>query len=375
MKIIYFVSEDWYFYSHRLPIARAAKKNRYEVVVVTKVNKHDKLILQEGFKLIPIKLNRRGKNPFIELKIIFKLFQIFQKEKPDIIHNVALKPVIYGSITAFFLKRTCIVNALAGLGYIFSGDNASKSFYRTVFISIYKLIFMREKSIGLFQNPEDKNLFISKKILPFNRAVLIKGSGVDVKKYAHKEEVDGSVVKILIASRMLWSKGIGDLIKASHLLAKKNIIFKTIIVGKPDECNPDSIPLEKLKEWDKLDYVEYLGYQNNMQNIIKNSNIVALPTTYGEGVPKFLIEAVSSGRAIVTNNEPGCKEIVKNNVNGFLVESKNIQSLAEALETLILDRDLRVKFGKAGRKIVENEFSEEIVIEKTLNLYKSLLNK
>ncbi|MGE4519498.1 MAG: glycosyltransferase family 4 protein [Desulfobacteraceae bacterium] len=374
-KIIYFVSEDWYFCSHRLPIARAAKKSGFEVVVVTNVDKHEKIITSEGFRLIPIKLNRRGKNPLKELNIIFNLIRIFKKEKPDIVHNVALKPVIYGSVAAFFSPKSYVVNALAGLGYIFSGNNFFSSFSRSVFIGIYKLIFFNKKTIGLFQNPEDKNIFISKKILPKERTELIKGSGVDVKQYEHKEDSEETYMKILIASRMLWSKGIGDLIKASHILAQKKIKFKTIIVGKPDTCNPDSIPLEKLEEWSKLPYVEYLGYQSQMHKIIKNSNIIALPTTYGEGVPKFLIEAASSGRPIVTNNEPGCKEIVKNGVNGFLVPAKNIEKLADALELLILNRDLRLKFGKAGRKIVENEFSEEIVIEKTLNLYKSLLNK
>jgi glycosyltransferase involved in cell wall biosynthesis len=373
-KILYFVSEDWYFCSHRLPIARAAKKNGFEVVVVTNVNKHEKIITDEGFRLIPIKLNRRGKNPLKELSIIFNLIKIFKEEKPDIVHNVALKPIIYGSIAALFSAKSYVVNAFAGMGYIFTGNDLRHTVLKNFFLIFYKLIFLSNKSIGLFQNSEDQNFLLENNIISVEKSFLVKGSGVNLQNFSFKKEPEDNSIKLVIASRMLWDKGIGELVEASKLLNKKNIKFKTILVGLPDPHNPESIDGEILEEWNKQSFIEYLGFRNDVSDIITKSNIVVLPS-YREGLPKFLLEGAACGRAIVTTDVPGCRDVVRNNINGFLVPPKNVAKLADALEQLINDKKLRLKFGKAGRKIVENEFSEEIVIEKTLNLYKSLLNK
>jgi len=373
-KILYFVSEDWYFCSHRIPIARDVKKNGFEVVVVTNVDKHEKIIIDEGFRLIPIKLNRRGKNPLKELNIIFNLIKIYKKEKPDIVHNVALKPIVYGSIAALFAAKSYVVNAFAGMGYIFTGNDLRHTALKKFFLTFYKLIFLSHRSIGLFQNSEDQTFLLENNIISARKSFLVKGSGVNLQKFSFKKEPEDSSIKLVIASRMLWDKGIGELVEASKILHKKNIKFKTILVGLPDPHNPESIDSEILEEWNKLPFIEYLGFRNDVSDIITKSNIVILPS-YREGLPKFLLEGAACGRAIVTTDVPGCRDVVRNNVNGFLVQPKNILQLADALEKLINDKTLRLKFGQAGRKIVENEFSEEIVVEKTLNLYKILLNK
>lgn len=373
-KILYFVSEDWYFCSHRLPIARAAKKSGFEVVVVTNVDKYKKIIKNEGFRLIPIKLNRRGKNPLKELSIILKLIKILKNEKPDIIHNVALKPIIYGSIAALFSAKSYVVNAFAGMGYIFTGNDLRHTALKKFFLAFYKLAFLRDKTFGLFQNSEDQNFLFENNIISAEKSFLIKGSGVNLQKFSFKKEPEDNFIKLVMASRMLWDKGVGELVEASKILNKKNIKFKTILVGLPDLHNPESIDEEILNVWDKYSYIEYLGFRNDVSDIISKSNIVALPS-YREGLPKFLLEGAACSRAIVTTDVPGCRDVVSNNVNGFLVQPKNVAQLADALEQLINDKKLRQKFGKAGRKIVENKFSEEIVIEKTMNLYESLLSK
>lgn len=372
IKIIYFIAEDWYFWSHRLPIARAARDAGNEVVVVTRVNKHQERIESEGFRVIPIQLKRQGKNIFRELASFIEIIKIYYKEKPDIVHHVAVKPVIYGSIAAMITHVPFTINALAGLGYIFANKGLKSSFVRRIFLVIYKIVFYPQSTTGLFQNPEDLDLFISERIINQKRTELIKGSGVDMSLFDITPEHNG-VITILLAGRMLWDKGVGELVEAAKILHSKGIKCRIVLVGKPDTENPKSIPKNILQRWHDEEIVEWWGYQENMIEIFSASHIVSLPTTYGEGVPKFLIEAAACGRPIVATDVPGCREIVREGQNGFLIPAQEAEPLADALEILIKNSELRKRMGKRGREIVEEEFSEQIVVEKTMALYKKLI--
>jgi len=236
----------------------------------------------------------------------------------------------------------------------------------------YRSAFLARNTIGIFQNPEDLKLFIDAGIVKSEKAVLIRGSGVDTSSFIPLPEPEGVPV-ILLASRMLWDKGVGVFVDAVRQLRKDGENCRAVLVGSPDPENPASIPEETLHRWHTEGIVKWWGYRDDMPEVLSETHIVALPTTYGEGVPKVLIEAASSGRAIVATCVPGCREIVRHNINGLLVPPHDSKALAEAIKKLIKDQELRTIMGTRGRKIAEAEFSEEIVVRKTMEVYKNII--
>jgi len=271
-KILFFISEDWYFWSHRLPIARAALKRGDEVTLITRVNEHGKRIQDEGFKLIPISLIRRSINPFRELMAVIELVKIYRKEQPDIVHHVALKPVLYGSWAAKITGINNVVNALAGLGYAFVASGLKGSVYRSLFGILLKPILARKNSKVIFQNPEDREILISRSLIKNHQAVIIKGSGVDCSQYIKNKEVDIKY-DVIFASRMLWSKGAGDLVSATRLLLKQGVSCHVILVGRPDTDNPDAIPEADLIKWNNEGIISWLGHRNDINKLLQESRI------------------------------------------------------------------------------------------------------
>ncbi|TQV84233.1 glycosyltransferase family 4 protein [Exilibacterium tricleocarpae] len=372
-KLIFFVTEDWYFCSHRLPIARAAKKNGYDVIVATRVRQHGDVIEKEGFRLLPLTLSRRSINPLSELALLLEIIRIYRKEKPDIVHHVALKPVIYGSIATKFLKNVKVVNAVAGLGFIFSSNRPLARILRPVIKFVYSRLFRNSNSVVIVQNPEDQQLLLQSLSVPDARVKLISGSGVDIKQFKNLREPSGPMVVTLV-SRMLWDKGVGEFVNATKILKENGLSFRALLVGKPDSENPASVSREQLLRWQESGLIEWCGHRNDIPAVWAESHIAVLPSYYGEGVPKSLIEAAASGRAIVTTDMPGCREIVRNNRNGLLVPPRDVVALASALEKLMVNEFQRKEMGKCGRQIVEQEFSEELVVAASLDLYKRLLS-
>jgi glycosyltransferase involved in cell wall biosynthesis len=371
-RILFFITEDWYFWSHRLPLARAARDAGFEVVVATRVHKHSERIKREGFRLIPINLIRRNKKIFKEIFSILEIIKIYRREKPDIVHHVALKPVLYGSWAAKITNISGIVNTFPGLGVIFVAQGWKASIIRWLIIFAYRSTFSSKNAIGIFQNPTDLNLFIHAGVVKAKAAVLIRGSGVDTSRFIHLPQ-SSNIPTIMLASRMLWHKGIGDFINSARQLRKERVKSRFVLVGAPDPENPASIPEQTLRNWNLEGIVEWWGYRDDMPKVLMEAHVVALPTTYGEGVPKVLIEAASCGRPIVATNVPGCSEIVRHNENGLLVPPNDSKSLADAFKILIKDPELREKMGRRGREIVEAEFSEEIVVRNTMEVYKDII--
>jgi len=370
-KIIFFITEDWYFWSHRLPIARAARDAGFEVLVITRVDQHKELIENEGLKLVPIGLKRSSRNVIREVLSVVEIIRIYRREKPDIVHQVAVKPVLYGSWAARVAGVPCVVNALAGLGYVFVADGWKASTFKRLVVFAYRSAFLAKNAIGIFQNPEDYKLFADAGIVKSEKAVLIRGSGVDTSRFFHLPEPAG-IPTIVLASRMLWSKGIGEFVDAIKLLRKDGVNCRAVLVGIPDLENPASIPEETLCMWHSEGIVEWREHIEDMPEVFAKSNIVVLPS-YREGLPKVLLEAASCGRPIVATDVPGCREVVRHNENGLLVPPHDSKALADALKVLIKDPELRAKMGARGREIVETEFSEEIVVRQTMELYKKML--
>jgi glycosyltransferase involved in cell wall biosynthesis len=370
-KIIFFVTEDWYFYSHRLPIARAAIKAGFKVSLLTNVKTYGDLFRSQGIKVIDIPLQRRSVNPVREIKTIFKVINVYRSERPDIVHQVAMKPVLYGSIAAFIAGIPRVINALAGMGYLFIAKGFKAGIMRRVVSCLLKLIFRRKRVYLILQNPEDSQILVSSGIARRNQICLIKGSGVDVTMFAPAPEPPEPVVVILPA-RLLYDKGVAEFVDAARILIRKNYKARCVLVGDPDPENPAVVLPEQIRQWQEEKVVEFWGFQADMPAVLAKAHIVCLPS-YREGLPKALLEAAACGKPIVATDVPGCREIVREGLNGFLVPARNSAALAEALIKLIDNKGLRLQMGSCGRKIVLDEFSEQKVVLETLTLYQRIL--
>lgn len=370
-RILFLVTEDWYFCSHRLPVARAARDAGFEVTVATRIQNHADYILNEDFKLIPIRLKRGNKNPFAELLAIIELIKIYKFECPTISHHVALKPIIYGSLAARITKVPSIVNAVTGFGYIFTSNHLQAKILKPFIKIALKCALKSRKNRIIIQNPDDSRFLKINFGVKQERIVLIEGSGVDLKRFKPTDEPPGIPV-IILPSRLLWDKGVKEFIDAAIYLKYRKTKARFILVGANDKENPSAVPHDKIQEWLQKGFIEWIGHKENMPTVFANSHIVCLPS-YGEGLPKVLIEAASCCRPIVTTDIPGCREIVKHNVNGILIPKHNSIALAEALLLLISKPYLRKKMGIRGRKMVEKYFSEEIIVNKTMSIYNELI--
>jgi glycosyltransferase involved in cell wall biosynthesis len=372
-KILFVVPDDWYFWSHRRPIASAALQNGYDVFVAARVDAFGEKIIEAGFRLIPLCLDRSSYSLFHELRTISELRNIYRREKPDIVHHIALKPILYGSMAALGNSRMQVINAFAGLGYLVSSPSFKAQALKRVLWKMFRFLLNRPNSFLLLQNREDRDLLVAEIGVPQERTTIIRGSGVDVNEFQAKAESPGIPI-VLLSSRMLWIKGISDFVEAAKLLREKGMNARFVLAGDTDPGSPGAIPREKLQEWQNAGPVEWWGHQQSMSRMLQESAVVCLPSHGGEGVPKALIEAAASERAIVATDVPGCRDIVRHGTNGLLVPPKNPAALADAIALLLNDAPLRAAMGRRGREIAVNEFSEEQVIEQTLALYGQLLS-
>lgn len=373
-KLLFLVTEDWYFCSHRLLLAREARRRGFDVVVATRVASHGKQIEDEGFKLIPIRMVRRGKNPFKELLALLELVRIYKSERPDIVHLVALKPVVYGGIAARLTGAPRVVAAIAGLGYVFTSRQLKAKLLRPVLSAFLRALLNRPNVRVILQNPDDRNLLVAAKVVDQERTVLIRGAGVDLAAFTPTPECPGTPV-VLLASRMLWDKGIAEFVAAAEILRRRAVVARFVLVGDPDPGNPASVPDEQLRTWHAAGVVECWGRRSGMSEVFAQAHVVCLPSAYGEGVPKVLLEAAACGRPIVTTDAPGCREVVRHDENGLLVPVRSTVELADALQRLIENPELRQKMGACGREIAVNEFALEVVLDETIALYKELLTR
>lgn len=367
-KLLFLVTEDWYFCSHRLPLAVAASAAGFDVVVATRVREHGQIIRDAGIRVIPFELSRRGGNPLME---IARLVRLYRRERPDLLHHVAMKPVLYGSIAARLSGIRNVVNAVAGLGWLFMSGRVVARMLRPVVRGLLVRIMSAPWVRTIVQNSDDLAL-LTKLGVPQDRLRLIRGAGVDTMAFAPTDEPEGLVTVVLV-SRMLWDKGVGEFVEAARRLHDEGIKARFVLVGAPDPANPSAVPLETLRAWDGQFGVEWWGHRADMPQVLADAHIVCQPS-YREGLPKTLLEAAACGRPIVTSDAPGCREIVRDGDNGLLVPVKDAASLAAALKVLITDNGLRNKMGVRGRERVIKEFAMEKVIEETLMVYRELVS-
>ena len=371
-RLIFFVTEDWYFCSHRLPLAVAAREAGYEVAVLTRVNQHADVIRNAGLRLISLNIERRGFNPLAELRVLWQVWRVYRAEKPDVVHHVAIKPVLYGSLAARLAGVKGVVNALGGLGLIFSAQTRFARLIRPPVMLAFRWLLDGARQRVILQNPENRALLIKAGAVSEDHTVLIRGAGVDLSLFSPQPAPAGTP-RVALVSRMLWAKGVGDFVEAARSLKARGVQAEFALIGSPDEENPDAIPLDVLRAWHTEGLVNYMGRQQNVAALLAHSHIVCLPSAYGEGVPLALLEAAAAGRAIVTTDAPGCREVVRHGENGLLVPVHDVAALAAALQQLIEDAPLRERMGQAGRAIAAGEFSQESVIERCLAVYDKVL--
>ena len=372
LKILYFVTEDWVFWSHRLSLAKAAKEAGYKVLVMTRVNNHREKIEREGFELIPLGMGRGSTNIFDEIFTLLKIIEIYRREKPDLIHHVAIKPVLYGTLAARFSPRSLVINLLTGFTRTFHKVRWKSTLIKQLVMWLYRLAYFGLKPVTVFQNPSDMQIFLDQHILKRKNAEIIKGSGVDTQRFSKSEEHEGIPV-VILASRMLWEKGIEEFVEAAKILRQNNVECRMVLVGDADSESPKSVPPNMLNKWNSEGVIEWWGHSGDMPQVFSQANLVCLPS-YHEGTPKVLLEAAASGLAIVATDIPGCSQIVRQDDNGILVPVRNSEKLAEAIQFLVENPKVRRKMGERGREIILEEFSDEIVIKKYLELYKKLIS-
>jgi len=352
-----------------LPLACAARDAGFEVFVATRVHSHGAQITAAGLHLIPLGLRRSSRNPWRELAAIHEIARIYRRIAPDIVHHVAMKPVLYGSVAAKIVGVPVVVNALAGMGYVFTSRKPSAQLLRPLIT--LALRFLLKNGRVILQNPDDRAALIKAGVLKAEQVTLIRGSGVDTALFQYTPEPGGAPLVVLPA-RMLWDKGVGEFVAAATALKQEGIDARFVLAGERDPDNPADIPLEQLQAWHESGNVAWLGKQEDMPSLLAQANIVCLPS-YREGLPKALLEAASCGRAIVATDVPGCREAVQHNQNGLLAPARNAADLAAALRLLIENPPLRRQFGLRGREMAEQEFSVEKITAETLALYRELL--
>lgn len=369
-RLLFVVNVDWFFLSHRLPLARAARDAGAEIMVAAADSGKSDEIRREGFAFLPIPFSRQGVAIIEEAKSLLLLVRLYRNLRPDLVHHVTIKPVLYGSLASRAVGDIKVVNAVSGLGYTFTSNQRAKAI-RVVATVLYRATTLNSYSRTIFQNPDDLKTFVEKRLVKPNQAILIRGSGVDCARFQERREPLGEPV-VMLPSRMLWDKGVGEFVEAARAIRNSGVKARFVLVGGSDPGNPTGVPVEQLNAWVQSDVVEWWGHQDAMPEVLSSANLVVLPS-YREGLPKVLLEAAASARAIVATDVPGCREIVRHDVNGLLVPPRSGEALAQAIWILLKSSELRTRFGRAGRGIVVREFSEQTVVRQTLDLYRELL--
>jgi glycosyltransferase involved in cell wall biosynthesis len=371
-KLLFLLTEDWYFVSHRLELAIAAREAGFDVVVATRVDRHGDRIVNAGLKLCPISFNRAGLNPLEELRTLIDVLRVYRRENPDIVHHVALKPVMYGSLVARMMGTRGIVNALGGLGYVLSSAGLRAKMLRLIVAPALKFALGRTNSRLIVQNRDDRDRIVNAGLAKAGSVSLIRGAGVDPADY-RQVTVAREMPLVILPARLLREKGVGEFADAARLLHARGIKARFVLVGKPDLANPTSVSQSEIAAWVAEGVVEYWGWQDDMPAVFAQAQIVCLPTYYGEGLPKSLLEAAASGCAIVTTDIPGCREIVQHGVTGWLVPARDIGALTDALRQAIEQPGLREQYGATARALVASDFSMSRVASETIAIYDKLV--
>jgi glycosyltransferase involved in cell wall biosynthesis len=370
-RVLFVESDAPSFLMHRRGTADAIRRHA-EVHVAAPDGPEREAIQRLGYPFHAVPFFRGSISPWRDAQTLRSLASLYRRLKPELVHHVALKAVLYGTYAAHVARVPAVVNAVTGLGYLFTEGDPVAAALRSVFVAVAWPALPTANAYTSFENADDLALFERLRLVRKGRGVLIRGTGVDVQAFRPTPEPAGAPV-VTLASRMLWEKGIGTFVEAARTLRERKVGARCVLVGLPDPQNPRSVSREQLQAWHDEGVVEWWGFRSDMQRVYADSHVVVLPTTYREGVPRVLIEAAACGRPAVTTDRPGCRDVVRDGQNGFLVPPNDAPALAAALARLLESAELRRTMGARGREIAEREFAQEHVISATLDVYERLL--
>lgn len=373
-KILLVANTGWNLYNFRLPLARFLRIQGIEVVFVSPPDVYVDRLQAEGFRWIQLHLCRRSINPLIELLTIGHLTRIYWREKPSAVHHFTLKCVLVGTIAAKLSGTRAVINAITGLGYIFSSSEWKARMLKPIFILLGRWVLTARRAKVVFQNQDDLEVCANLKLIVPHRSTLIRSSGIDLKRFSPPSRPPNAPVSpiVLFASRLLVEKGIIEYVEAVRILKTRGVSATFQIAGAPDPGNPSSISQTTLEDWQKEQVVDLLGHIDDIENFIARSTLVVLPSHGGEGVPRILLEAAAMEKPLVATDVPGCREAIEHGKNGFLVPVEDAGRLADAIEVLLKDSHLCQSMGIAGRKKVLREFDDQSVITRTAKVYEAI---
>jgi len=366
-------TEDWAFAALFLDRAVAAKNAGYEVAVHVRCSKYRAVIERAGLQVIPHNISRSGLNPFRELLSVLQLIKVFRSFHPDVIHLIALKPIVLGSLASVFYPKAKVVNAPVGMGYLFASNDMRARLARPLVKLVLKSTLGRKRSMTIIENSDDRSSLLEGRFLRDDQIVLIRGTGVNLEVFQPTAEPHGPKIVVLIA-RMLRDKGVYEFVESARIIRRTQPTVSFWLIGDADPGNPASLTTQQLQDWNDEGIVKWFGYRTDVAELLTQVHIVCLPS-YREGFGKVFVEAGAALRAVVATDVPGCREAVEHDINGLLVEPKNPQALADALSRVLTDDQLRLRLAKEGRRRAEFEFSSATVNTQTLDVYQQVLTR
>lgn len=374
MRILYVVSPARFFLSHRLPLALAARDAGSDVHVAVPDESESEHVAATGLPTHRIPLRRGRSGLSADLRLLSSLRKLFRDLKPDLVHLVTIKPILFGGLAAQLEGVPAVVAAVSGLGHVFIERGPLAALRRTAVLAAYRVALSHANKRVIFQNDDDRAWFVRRRTVPPSSVAIIRGSGVDLRQFAPRPEPDclEGPPRVILPARMLREKGVAEFVAAAEQLRREGIAARCTLVGEADTANPSAVDELELRRWCESGAIEWWGHRSDMPNVYAQAHVICLPS-YREGLSKTLLEAMACARPIVTTDVPGCRDAVRHGVNGLLVPARDSGALAQALKRLILDAPLRQEMGNRGREICERDFGVESVISRTLEIYKELL--
>ncbi len=374
MKIILFANTDWYLYNFRRSLAMALMEQGYELLLISPPGPYGERLRALGLRWEPVPMDRRSLNPLREARLLAWLVVLFRRERPALVHGFTIKCAVYGSLAARLAGVPARVNAVAGMGYVFTSGDAKARMLRPVVRALMHAALDGRNARLVLQNPDDVALFEQAGFVDRSRIRLIPGSGVDCSRFSARTGArdPSQPLRVLLAARLLWDKGIAEYIAAARQLLGEGRAIRFLLAGDPDPGNPAAVPEATVRAWADEGVVDWLGHVDDMPGLFATVDIVVLPS-YREGLPKGLIEAAACALPLVTTDVPGCREVVSDGVDGLLVAVRDAPALAGAIARLQDDPDMARKFGAAARIKALHQFDESVVISATLAVYRELL--
>jgi glycosyltransferase involved in cell wall biosynthesis len=373
MKAILFANTDWYLYNFRRTLALSLLRAGYDVLLISPDGPYGPRLRELGLRWEPVPMQRRSLNVLRESAFLLYLYRLFRREQPDVVHGFTIKCAVYGSLAAKMAGIPARINAVAGMGYVFTSDQLKARALRPVVRALLRLALGGEQARLILQNSDDVKLFRRAELVEPSHIRLIRGSGVDCGKFATvslRPPSEGAP-RILLASRILWDKGVGEYIAALRLLRRQGYTVNAMLAGTPDPGNPATVPEQTIREWVDEGVISWLGHVDDMIALFETVDIVVLPS-YREGLPRSLVEAAACGLPLITTDVPGCREVVSDGIDGLLVPVRDSEAIMQAIRRLLDDSSFARRLGSAARTKARTYFDERIVIERTLGVYEEL---